>query len=201
MIWHFRAGDGGTVIDETKREAMDCAPGEEPEVISLLLEEYKTLRAEITQRLTARIQVVGFTGAVAALLAASSNLSLRRPNLYIAILLLAFAWYWWREMSSGIYRIAPQLRRLERDMNRLAARAYKMTGSDGPFTWETMQQDLRLSAGRTARWRAWLGGSKAGFRRRVSGEPLTKESPGVDDARVGEKVNERCPYDCASTRG
>ena len=148
-------------------EALDCASGKEPEVISLLLEEYKTLRAEITQRLTARIQVAGFTGAVSAVLAASSNLSLRRPNLYVAVFLLGFAWYWWREMSSGIYRIAPQLRRLERDMNRLAARAYEMTGSYGPFSWETMQHDQRLSAGRAVRLRASLGGSVAGFRRGV----------------------------------
>jgi hypothetical protein len=145
-------------------EPLDCSTGEEPAVISLLLEEYQTLRAEITQRLTARIQVAGFSGAIAAVLAASSNLNLGRPNLYVAALLLAFAWYWWREMSSGIYRIAPQLRRLEQDMNGLAARAYGVTGY-GPFSWELMQDDERLSASRLARLRAKLGGSGAGFRR------------------------------------
>jgi hypothetical protein len=148
-------------------DQLDCAPGKEPEVIALLLQEYGTLRIEITQRLTARIQVAGFTGAVAALIASTTGPTLRGPNLYIAITLLTFAWYWWREMSSGIYRIAPRLRQLEEDMNRLAARAYDIPDvSKGPFRWETLQHDARSSVGRTVRWRTWLGGSAAGFPRR-----------------------------------
>jgi hypothetical protein len=75
------------IIEGKENDELDCAVGHEAGVISLLAEEYRALRAELTQRLTARMQVVGFVGAVSALLAGlvawvSEDLIYTSPSLF-----------------------------------------------------------------------------------------------------------------------
>jgi len=159
--------ESATFIEGRASDELNCTPGKEAEVIALLLEEYRALRAETTQRLTARIQVTGFIGVVVALLAATSDLTFRKPNLYFAFALTAVAWYWWHTMASGMYKVANQLQRLEENMNRLAVRAYGITGvSKGPFTWEMMLHEERSAEGRWVHWLAGLTGGSERFRER-----------------------------------
>lgn len=127
---------------------MQCTPGKEHELITLLLEEYKVLRTAITQRLHARGQALGFTTALSALIVASGNLTLRGFHLYVAIFTLAIGLIFWIGSNRAILRIADHVRELERCINDLANRAYGVT--ENPLTWETMLHDQRVSSGR---WR------------------------------------------------
>ncbi|MEV0210663.1 hypothetical protein AB0H97_36305 [Streptomyces sp. NPDC050788] len=46
------------------------------------MREYESLRAEIAQRVTSRMQMLGFSGVIAALAAGTDGVSLHRPSLY-----------------------------------------------------------------------------------------------------------------------
>jgi hypothetical protein len=50
--------------------------------LALLMREYESLRAEIAQRVTSRMQMLGFPGVIAALAAGTDGVSLHGPSLY-----------------------------------------------------------------------------------------------------------------------
>ncbi|MER6961679.1 hypothetical protein [Streptomyces sp. NPDC000618] len=74
-------------IGHTNQAEQACAPGKEPEVMALLLEEYRALRAEFGQRVAARVQLLGFAGILSAVLAAAGGFRFDAQNLYVGWLL------------------------------------------------------------------------------------------------------------------
>lgn len=132
-----------------------CTPGKEHELITLLLEEYKNLRSEITQRLATRGQALGLTAALSALLVASSNSIVPR---LLAILVLVLGFVFWFGSNRAILYIADHVRELERRINELAKGAYGTTAHS--LTWETRYHDRRMSSGRWSR----LGRQSVGWR-------------------------------------
>ena len=134
-------------------DAIDCAAGREIEVIKLLLEEYRILRAERTQRRTNRVQVGGLAGVLAALLIAS-ELSLR--VYVVGFLVVIGAYVWWRDATRGLERTSERLYELERQLNRLAAQGYGVTRD--VFRWEQGRDRRRVGEGKLARAFGWLSG-------------------------------------------
>jgi hypothetical protein len=126
------------------------------EEISALFEEYRTLREEITQRVAARMQMIGFAGIISALLVASNHLSVRSPGLYVSVLVLIVAVVWVRGTNRAIQRIGRHLRVVEARINAMAAQAW---GSpDDLLTWETAIQGRRQLVGGVPGWFGRLGG-------------------------------------------
>lgn len=127
----------------------------EPE-IAALFEEYRTLREEVTQRVAARMQLIGFAGAISALLAVSNTLTFSGPSIYIAVLALALAVLWLRGTNLAIQRIGRHLRDIETRINTLAAQAW---GSPcAILTWETRVHDGRRQVRGIPRRVGRLGG-------------------------------------------
>jgi hypothetical protein len=115
------------------------------EEISALFEEYRTLREEITQRVAARMQMIGFAGIISALLVTSNHLSTHSASVYVSGLVLVVAVMWVRGTNLAIQRIGRHLRVVEARINVLAAQAW---GSpDDLLTWETAIQDKRRLVG------------------------------------------------------
>jgi hypothetical protein len=131
-------------------------PEAKTKAIELLLEEYRTLRAEVVARLTVRAQVAVVVGASATVLAYAGGLSWRKPYVYIVFGALLFVVTWWRDMNRGRYSVANHIRELEGRINDLASAAY---GAQPLLTWETINYEGRLRRGRAKRWRAKLTGS------------------------------------------
>lgn len=124
--------------------------------IGALFEEYRTLREEITQRISARMQMIGFAGIISALLAASDHLSLRSPSPYVSALTLALAVLWVRGSNRAIQRIGQHLREVEARINALAAQAWQ--SPEPILTWETAIQVRRRAVGGLPGWAGRLGG-------------------------------------------
>ncbi|MFE5923559.1 hypothetical protein [Streptomyces sp. NPDC056468] len=124
------------------------------EIIALLMREYESLRAEITQRITSRMQILGFSGVIAALVAGTGGVSLHRPAAYIAVATLLLGVLWLRDCNQGIQRIGKHLRDVEEEVNRLATRAY---GSSA-LSWETKRHVGRQHERPVWRLIGWLGG-------------------------------------------
>ncbi|MFF4756936.1 hypothetical protein ACWD5R_45365 [Streptomyces sp. NPDC002514] len=103
------------------------------EIIALLMREYESLRTEIAQRVTSRMQILGFSGVIAALVTGTGGVSLHRPSVYVAVATLLLGVLWLRDCNQGIQRIGKHLRDVEEEVNRLATRAY---GSRA-LSWET----------------------------------------------------------------
>jgi hypothetical protein len=101
-------------------DKVPCTPGKKPELITLLLEEYKGLRAEITQRLNARMQICALTTVVSASIVTSGGLSFRKPYIYVAILILVIGLVGWIGLNRMTQRVADHVRKLEQRMNELA---------------------------------------------------------------------------------
>jgi hypothetical protein len=57
-----------------------CAPSKEPEVMALLLEEHRALRAEFGQRVAARVQLLGFAGILSAVPATAGGFRFDAPG-------------------------------------------------------------------------------------------------------------------------
>ncbi|WP_329296314.1 hypothetical protein [Streptomyces sp. NBC_01455] len=100
------------------------------QIIALLMREYESLRAEIAQRVASRMQILGFSGVIAAIVVGAGGSSHR---LYVAVFTVALGVLWLRDCNHGIQRIGKHLRDVEEEVNRLATRAY---GSSA-LSWET----------------------------------------------------------------
>ncbi|MFG2135520.1 hypothetical protein [Streptomyces sp. NPDC048650] len=127
---------------------------QQTEIIALLLREYDTLRAEITQRISARTQIAGFAGVISAVVAGSGGLSLRGPNVYIALVIVAFSLVWWRDSNQGILRLGRHLRMLEEQVNALTGQLYGRP----VLSWEVNRQTERRAERRAWRLIGRLGG-------------------------------------------
>ncbi|QIP83198.1 hypothetical protein GLX30_02900 [Streptomyces sp. Tu 2975] len=142
--------------DTSGTDQRPCQYRYEQEVM-VLLEEYRTLREEVTQRVAARMQMIGFAGAISALLVVSDSITFRGPNLYVAGLFLVLAVVWLRGTNLAIQRIGRHLRVVEARVNALAARAWG--SSEHLLTWETDVQTGRVAVrgvpGRTGRLGGW----------------------------------------------
>jgi hypothetical protein len=124
--------------------------------IAALFEEYRTLREEATQRVAARMQMIGFAGIISALLAVSNKITLNAPTVYVAILVLVLAVLWLRGTNLAIQRIGRHLRGVEARINQLAAQAWH-SPSD-LLTWETSIQLGRQRVSGLPGWAGRLGG-------------------------------------------
>ncbi|MGW0735601.1 hypothetical protein [Streptomyces sp. NPDC002851] len=108
------------------------------EIIDLLMREYEALRAEVEQRVSSRMQVLGFSGVIAAILA-TGGLSVDKPNLYLAGVAILVGLLWLRDCNRGIQRIGAHLRDVEAEVNRRATRAF----GSGALSWETKRHIRR----------------------------------------------------------
>ncbi|MEV4433525.1 hypothetical protein [Streptomyces sp. NPDC049555] len=124
--------------------------------IGALFEEYRALREEITQRVAARMQMIGFAGVVSAFLAVANPLAFDGPGLYVTAGVLLLAVLWLRGINKGIQRIGGHLRTLEARINALAAEAWGTT--EPLLTWETAIQHRRRHVGGVPRWVGRTGG-------------------------------------------
>ncbi len=125
--------------------------------IEALFEEYRTLREEVTQRVAARMQMIGFAGIISALLAVSNKLTFGAPTVYIALLVLLVAVLWIRGTNLAIQRLGRHLRGVETRINALAGEAWGTP--DALLTWESGAQEGRMRvrglAGRVGRVGGW----------------------------------------------
>lgn len=128
----------------------------EPE-IAALFEEYRALREEVTQRVAARMQMIGFAGIISALLVVSNRLTFGAPSVYVAVAVLLLAVWWLRGINLAIQRIGRHLRAVEGRINALAAQAW--ASPDEILTWETGSQvrrrQVRGLPGRLGRLGGW----------------------------------------------
>ena len=90
-----------------------CTAGSEAALISLLLEEYRSLRAEASTRISMKAQILGLGSAAAALLAATAGFSAKAPNLYAGIVILVLALVGWRLANQSILRLGGLFRTSE----------------------------------------------------------------------------------------
>jgi hypothetical protein len=111
-------------------------------VIGLLIEEYRTLREEVIQRLNGRVQLLAFAIAGAGIAASGKS-----PVFYGALggSLLLVGMVFWNRSKRGIEYLASHIARLERCINELSSRAYGTRGQF-PFQWETEQARIRTRA-------------------------------------------------------
>lgn len=112
-----------------------CRPGKESDVIALLLEEYRTLRAEIVSRHSDRAQLLAFSAAATGLIASG------RPPVVASIIVGVVAVCglgYWLSSNHGIQYVASHVAELETKINQLAAHAYGVS-EDGPLGWENAQ--------------------------------------------------------------
>ena len=128
-----------------------------PQEIAALFEEYRTLREEVTQRVAARMQMIGFAGIISALLAVSDNVTFGAPSVYVALLVLLLAVLWVRGTNVAIQRLGRHLRGVEARINALAVEAWGTP--DALLTWESTAQEGRMRvrgpAGRVGRLGGW----------------------------------------------
>ncbi|MFE6128240.1 hypothetical protein ACFQ6Q_08175 [Streptomyces sp. NPDC056437] len=124
----------------------------------VLLEEYRALREEVTQRVAARMQMIGFAGVVSAVLVVANKFTFDGPSVYVAVLLLLLAVVWLRGINLAIQRIGRHLRVVEARINALAVRAWG--SSETVLTWETDIQTRRVQvrgvALRSGRLLGWI---------------------------------------------
>ncbi|MFM9709083.1 hypothetical protein [Streptomyces galilaeus] len=108
------------------------------EVIDLMMKEYESLRAEVTQRINARQQAAGYAGAATAIIAAiGGDIGVWRWVIVFAVVLLVVLFL--QDSNKAIQRIGLHLQKLERDVNDLAMEIY---GRE-VLTWETRRQGQR----------------------------------------------------------
>ncbi|MFB7286745.1 hypothetical protein [Actinacidiphila glaucinigra] len=124
--------------------------------IAALFEEYRALREEVTQRIAARMQMIGFAGIVSALFAVSTKLTFGTPSIYIAVLVLLLAVLWLRGTNLAIQRLGQHLRSVEARINALAAQAWG--APDELLTWESGIQAGRRRVRGVPGWVGRLGG-------------------------------------------
>lgn len=126
---------------------------QDAEIIALLMREYESLRTEVAERVSSRMQVLGYSGVIAALLA-TGGLSLHKPNLYLSVAAILLGLLWLRDCNQGIQRIGAHLREVEAEVNRRSTRAF---GSSA-LSWETRRHTRRQQERRAWRSLGRLGG-------------------------------------------
>jgi hypothetical protein len=94
--------------------------------LQLLLEEYRTLRTELLQRISSRLQLLGFFGASAALVVGVRGE--RAAAYFLVLIVTVLAVYWWRS-AVLLGRVARRLVLIEARLNGLASMTY---GIDDP---------------------------------------------------------------------
>ncbi|GAA0470124.1 hypothetical protein GCM10010361_37930 [Streptomyces olivaceiscleroticus] len=125
-------------------------------MIQLLLEEYRGLRNEITQRLAERTQITAVVGVAAVIVTAGEGFSFGGPHFYVAVAILTLGALWARRGFREMWGIAVHLRHLEERINALAAKAH---GSSAVLTWEQQVHTERRREARSRPWlRPWLSG-------------------------------------------
>ncbi|MEV4275146.1 hypothetical protein [Actinoplanes xinjiangensis] len=120
-----------------------CRPGQEDQVVALLLEEYRTLRAEQVAHLGAQGNMLAFGGVTVVIVAGFKGAGSAAFWAAFGFALLLGGYFYWTRVSSMI-RVARQISDIEQRLNDLAITAY---GCSAPvLTWETTQQrePLRL---------------------------------------------------------
>ncbi|MFI1035148.1 hypothetical protein [Streptomyces sp. NPDC020951] len=93
------------------------APGKEPEVMALLLEEYRALRAEFGQRVAARLQLLGFAGILSAVLATAGGFRFDAQNLYVGMAVAMIGLWAWRTTNGAAQRVGRHLCDVEQRLN------------------------------------------------------------------------------------
>jgi hypothetical protein len=172
-VWSIgseRFSTGTAMSDLAGKVCEDAATrssGMDGEAISLLLEEYKALRAEVTQRIATRAQIAGLGGVMAALLVASTKPSLQSVTAYGVAIVVLVGWLWWRDASRGLQRVADHLCMVERRLNRLAREVYGV--AEDVFTWEQVRREQRAREGRATQAFGRLGGWRPANRRETGG--------------------------------
>jgi len=151
-----------TQVDTNSTESQGSTPEQEDRAIQVLMEEYKTLRAEILQRISSNGQIPGFlvagTAIVVSVLSISGHGLFRSLGLYISLTVLIGGYTYWRHNKIVYHRIGDHVASLEQEINQRAERAY---GSNvGLLTWETYQKQVRADTARSplAKWRYRLLG-------------------------------------------
>ena len=137
------------------KDDVPCTSGKEHEIITLLLEEYKSLGDGVRQQQVARMQTLTLFAASSAIIASAGPFSITSRIVFVVTILI-IGWAFWRGSNRNTMRNATHIRHLEQRMNTLAARAYGAT--DGLFTWETTLHNKRESAGLWERLLTWIGG-------------------------------------------
>jgi hypothetical protein len=121
--------------------------------LTVLLEEYRALRAETTSRISSSMTLVGFVAAGVGLVA-----TFHGDVSWVAALLLGmFVLIVWLSNLWMVGRLGKRVRTVEGEINRSARIAYSLSDRDQLMRWE---QDLTISPG-------WLraGASKLGIYR------------------------------------
>jgi hypothetical protein len=135
-------------------------PEQEDKAISVLMEEYKTLRAEIILRIGNRMQILGFLTAGVALVVSyvSISRSIWGLGLFLPLMTLLAGFAYWRLHAFQTDRMSEHVAELEREINERARRVSNITGD--LLTWESRQKERRMQAerGRLSRWRYRLTG-------------------------------------------
>lgn len=152
-------------------KASNASPtGPEKELIDLLLEEYRTLRAEQTSRVTGQFNLLSYGAAGTALVFGLSGDVGR--TLVVLLLLLVPAILYYALNSAGMAHTSRHLSLLEQRVNDLTRAAGWTT--DDVLTWETGQfRDPTRS--RNPMWRL--------LRRRYLPAPRRDDTDGADDSR------------------
>ena len=102
--------------------------------IELLLEEYRALRSEVDQRISARATLVGFLAAGAAFIVGSHR---SVATWLVAAVFLVILVAVWGSSTSMLGRIGKRIRELEQQINSLAKTAYDLPDTPRLLQWET----------------------------------------------------------------
>ena len=109
--------------------------------LNLLLEEYRSLRSEVTSRIASRMTLLGF---LTASLAFVVGIHHRSAWVWALVgLLVAFGAGIWVWSGLLIGRLSARLAKLEEVMNALAAEAYGPSKTDEQLVWETDRRRSR----------------------------------------------------------
>jgi hypothetical protein len=108
--------------------------------LSVLLEEYRALRAETAGRISSGMTLVGFVAAgIGLVVSVHGNISW-----VVALLLGVFVLIVWLSNLWMVGRLGKRLSRIEREINRSARIAYHLSDTDQLMNWE---RDLAASPG------------------------------------------------------
>lgn len=109
--------------------------------INLLLEEYRSLRSEITTRLGARMTLLGFLTASAALLVGAQSGS---TWVYILVVgLIATGAAVWFRSGQLLGMLSDRLATLEDSLNARAGEAFRLPQDRPLLAWEKQMRDRR----------------------------------------------------------
>jgi hypothetical protein len=122
---------------------LTCRSGQEDQVIALLLEEYRTLRAEQISHLGTQGSMLAFGGVAVVLVAGLKGTG--GAAFWVAVLsaLVLGSYFYWSRVAAMV-RLGRRISDIERRLNSLAETAYECSAP--VLTWETLQREepLRL---------------------------------------------------------